>query len=126
MIEKIQLLFIAFFSISMFYTNCEKNNEVISNRSWSKIIKEMEVTLTKNQPDSNKITQIKYIFEKYEINRNDYRWFYEEFVEHNPLESSVLLQELVGFVSADLDTIAQENLKKMKNFNSNIGDSRKK
>lgn len=126
MFNKFQLLFIVFSSIFMFYTNCQKNDAVVSNRSWSKIIEEITVTLTTNQPDSDKTAQIKFIFEKYEINKNDYRRFYNEFVEHNPLESSALLQEIVASVSADLDTIAQVNLKKMKNFNSNIGDARKK
>jgi hypothetical protein len=90
---------LTFIFILCFCNSKEKNK---SNIPWEEIIKEFEIVLSVNEPDSIKYFKLNQIFKNYQIDISDYREFYNERVNKNPEKNIQLYETIENLLSNDM------------------------
>lgn len=93
----IGLLYLCVLMLSCAAPENEENSE-----NWNSIIKDLEIILASEIPDSVKAVKIKALFDTNQIALSDYRKFYEESFEKNPLKNLNYLKEIEQLISEDM------------------------
>ena len=99
--------------IFVLLSGCSQKTEVKEKKPWDKIVKEIEETIALEEPDSLKYQQLKKIFEDNEISIDDYRNFYQEYVEQDPLKNLALIEKIESLLTQDYNQTAREERKQM-------------
>lgn len=94
-------------------SGCSQKTEVKEKQPWDKIVKEIEETMTLEEPDSVKYQQIQKIFDEYQVSFKDYHNFYQEYVEQDPLKNLALIQKIETLLTQDYNQTAREERKQM-------------
>ena len=97
------------FCITMLFCAAPENEERV--KKWSRIIKNLEIILASSNPDSTKAVKIKILFDTNQVSLADYREFYEESMEQNPVKNLGYLKEIEQLISQDMKTEAQRQKK---------------
>ncbi|MFN2127648.1 MAG: hypothetical protein ACK2TU_07285 [Anaerolineales bacterium] len=101
--------------IFVLLSGCSQKTEVKEKKPWDKIVKEMEETIALEEPDSVKYQRIQKIFEDNQITIEDYRNFYQEYVEQDPLKNLALIEKIESLLTQDYNQTAREERKQMEN-----------
>lgn len=99
--------------IFVLLSGCSQKSEVKEKQPWDEIVKAIEETMTLEEPDSVKYRQIQKIFEDNQITFEDYRDFYQEYVEQDPLKNLSLIQKIETLLTQDYNQTAREERKQM-------------
>ena len=99
--------------IFVLLSGCSQKTEVKEKKPWDKIVKEMEETIALEEPDSVKYQRIQKIFEDNQITIEDYRNFYQEYVEQDPLKNLALIEKIESLLTQDYNQTAREERKQM-------------
>ena len=106
-------IFGIFLLIFVLLSGCSQKTEVKEKKPWDKIVKEMEETIALEEPDSVKYQRIQKIFEDNQITIEDYRNFYQEYVEQDPLKNLALIEKIESLLTQDYNQTAREERKQM-------------
>ncbi|MEJ2537876.1 MAG: hypothetical protein P8048_12655 [Calditrichia bacterium] len=101
--------------IFVLLSGCSQKTEVKEKKPWDKIVKEIEETIALEEPDSVKYQRIQKIFEDNQITIEDYRNFYQEYVEQDPLKNLALIEKIESLLTQDYNQTAREERKQMEN-----------
>jgi len=82
-----------------------------NSEKWNSIIKDLEIILASEIPDSIKAVKVKVLFDSNQITLTDYRKFYEESFEKNPLKNLNYLKEIEQLISEDMKIEARRQKK---------------
>ena len=106
-------IFGIFLLIFVLLSGCSQKTEVKEKKPWDKIVKEIEETIALEEPDSVKYQRIQKIFEDNQITIEDYRNFYQEYVEQDPLKNLALIEKIESLLTQDYNQTAREERKQM-------------
>jgi hypothetical protein len=95
-----RILAIIFTSTFMIFCNSPDVNE--ADQLWLPIIKELEMVLIADIPDSLKAVEIDKIFQNYQINLEDYEKYYRQNIEKRQLENIAFLKEIEATLGAEM------------------------
>lgn len=79
---------------------------------WPVIIKDLEIIVTANQPDSIKFFLIDSLFRKNRVSAADYRDFYRTYVQEKPQKSIKLLEKVERILSEEMKAATERKRKK--------------
>ena len=88
--------------IIIFVIFCNSPDVDEADQVWVPIIKELELVLIADIPDSLKAVEIKKIFQNYQINLEDYEKYYRQNTEKRQLENVTILKEIETILGAEM------------------------
>ena len=92
---------------------CTQKTDSKEKKAWDQIVKDVEVTLTLQEPDSIKYMMIEKIFKDNQVTIDDYQNFYHEYIYTEPLENLALIEKIQDLISAEYNRTAREERKKI-------------
>jgi hypothetical protein len=92
---------------------CSHKPDFKEKKTWDKIVKDVEVTLTLKKPDSIKYMMIEKIFKDNQVTIGDYQNFYHEYVYKAPLGNLAFIEKIQDLISAEYNQTAREERKKI-------------
>jgi len=104
---------ILYFSIGGCHSNHSNNEEPIDYK-YVIFLKEMQLILAVNEPDSLKWIRVKKLFDKNKITVEEYRRFLIKYTQENSLRGLTLLQKIEEALSKDIHISALNYQKKIK------------
>ncbi len=99
--------------IFVILSGCAQKSEVKEKKPWDEIIKGLEETLALPEPDSIKYQRIEKIFADNRVTLEDYRNFYQEYIEQEPLKNLALIEKVESLLTQDYNQTAREERKQM-------------
>jgi hypothetical protein len=115
-VNKIVILLLL--SLNLFV--CENRKVEYPDRSWSDIIKEVELTLASTEPDSIKSQKLFKIFETHDILLEDYRRFYEALTAEEQMRSISFLKQVERQIAEDMKNYSEAQQKKMQEYKEGL------
>jgi hypothetical protein len=101
------------FVLSLFCTTPDKEEKV---QNWNNIIKDLEIILASDNPDSVKANKIKILFDSNQVTLAEYRKFYESSIAKDPLRHLDYLKGIEKSISEDMNIEARRQKKKGEMF----------
>lgn len=81
---------------------------------WDTVMAEIQVIESLEKPDSLKDGQMKALFARYRIGSEDYRQFYEHFLQRSPEAQQQFIQEVKSILQALTQANREEAVKELK------------
>ena len=81
---------------------CTKPDSGKATKNWNGVIKDLEIILASETPDSIKAFKIKTLFDTNQISLSDYREFYEQSLEKEPLKNLDNLKGIEKLISEEM------------------------
>jgi len=82
--------------------SCNSTDTDKADQQWVPIIKELEMVMIADTPDSLKAVEITKIFQKYQINLEDYEKYYRQNTEKRQMENITFLKEIETFLGSEM------------------------
>jgi len=110
------------FILTMF---CAAPENEENTGKWISIIKDLEIILASEIPDSAKALKIKILFDTNQISLSDYQKFYEKSIDKDPLKNLDYLKRIEKLISEDMKTVARLQREKIRDIDYRSGQQEK-
>lgn len=91
------------FLMFILLTSCSNPDTNEDPNRWKPIIKDIELVMVANIPDSSKSNLINEIFRRYQIDLADYEEFYRKSTEEKQLTNITLLKEIETVLGTEMN-----------------------
>ena len=98
--------------LNLLFFHCEKQKPVQNDAKFAGVVKEMEIILAGNEPDSLKCNRITKLMQDRNVTIEEYRGWVNYYTEKNPMQSMQLLQDIETQIQEEIKTSAKKFQKK--------------
>lgn len=110
--NRLRPIFILSGAFLFWLSTCSTQSPPSTSRDWALIIRDLQMITVSSMPDSLKQTEVKKVFESYQITLEDYQKFYSKMTEKDPQSSLPILKEVEKLFTEDMKTEANIQRKK--------------